>query len=145
MPPPLLLDGTTSFPMYAALRMRHDRCVQGIVLQKSINPVPVYAMAIDRGQRMRAITDLKSIVAKRLVINGTEHPTYRDCRQMIECISKRVATSSIDATPEALYAKAMELQLKGQCVDAVKNMERAIILGHLPSRAALAEILTKGR
>jgi hypothetical protein len=144
MPPPLLLDGTMSFPLYADLMIRNNMCVQGIP-QKSINPVPVYAMVIDWGQRMRAITDLKSIVAKRLVINGTEYPTIRVRRRMIECISKRVATSSIDTTPEALYAKAMELQLKGQCVDAVKNLERAIVLGHLPSRAALAEILTKGR
>ena len=76
---------------------------------------------------------------------GTGHPTIRVRHQMIECIIKSVIASSIDATREALYAKAMELQLKGQCVDAVKNLERAIVLGHLLSRAALAEILTKGR
>jgi hypothetical protein len=64
---------------------------------------------------------------------------------MSDLIVRRVAAGRAAATVAALQTKALALRARGQCVVAAKCLKQAIALGHLPSRADLADMLIDGR
>ena len=69
----------------------------------------------------------------------------RDCSALMDCIMRRVAAAQVAATPEALHAQAQALWAAGECAAAAALLEDAIIMGHVLSRADLADMLINGR
>jgi uncharacterized protein len=65
--------------------------------------------------------------------------------QLADTIVKRLAAGRSAKTVEGLHARAVQLRRTGQCAAAAALLKQAIDLGHLPSRADLADLLFLGR
>jgi TPR repeat protein len=66
--------------------------------------------------------------------------------QLADTIVKRLAAGRSAKTAEGLHARAVQLRrTTGQCAAAAALLKQAIDLGHLPSRADLADMLYLGR
>jgi len=76
---------------------------------------------------------------------GEGGPVPRDCSALMDCIVRRVAAAQVAATPEGLHAQAQVLCAAGECAAAAALLQQAVGLGHLPSRADLADMLIDGR
>jgi TPR repeat protein len=67
------------------------------------------------------------------------------CRKMMQSNVRRVAAGLAAAVRDKVATEAEELCASGQCAAAVVPLQRAIDLGHLPSRALMAWLLIDGR
>jgi TPR repeat protein len=65
--------------------------------------------------------------------------------QLADTIVKRLAAGRSAKTAEGLHARAVQMRRTGQCAAAAALLKQAIDLGHLPSRADLADMLYLGR
>jgi TPR repeat protein len=109
--------------------------------------VPVYEMAMGHRQRLRWMGcggrgKLALLMSQG---GGGGGPMPRDCSALMDCIVRRVAAAQVAATPEGLHAQAQALCAAGECAAAAALLEQAVGLGHLLSRADLAEIFIDGR
>jgi TPR repeat protein len=107
--------------------------------------VPVYQMAMLHLQRLSALCCGGRGKVAMLMSQGRGGAGLRDCRVLMDCIVRRVAAGHVATTPEGLHAKAGALSAVGQCEAAAEQLQRAVGLGHLPSRADLADMLINGR
>jgi hypothetical protein len=76
---------------------------------------------------------------------GVGGPVPRDCIALMDGIVRRVAAAQVAATPEGMHVKAQALRAAGDCAAAAALLQQAVDLGHLPSRADLADMLIDGR
>ena len=65
--------------------------------------------------------------------------------QLADTIVKRLAARRSAKTAEGLHARAVQLRRTGECAAAAALLRQAIDLGHLPSRADLADMHYTGR
>ena len=63
----------------------------------------------------------------------------------MDCIVRRVAAAQVAATPEALHAQAQAMRAAGDFAAAAALLQQAVGLGHVLSRADLADMLIYGR
>jgi TPR repeat protein len=68
-------------------------------------------------------------------------PSTRDRSYLMKYILQRLIANM----PAALYRYALILVSTGQCANAVIQLNRAIIRGHLPSRALMSQMMIQGR
>ena len=69
----------------------------------------------------------------------------RDCSALMDRILRRVAAAQVAATPEGLHAQAQALWAAGDFAAAAALLQQAVGLGHVLSRADLADMLIDGR
>jgi len=109
--------------------------------------VPVYELTMGHRQRLRGMGcggrgKLALLMSQG---GGGGGPVPRDCSALMDRIVRRVAAAQVAATPEVIYANAQRLLAAGQYAAAVAQLQRAIDLGHLLSRALKAWLLIFGR
>ena len=98
-----------------------------------INDVPY-----NRRQLLSSYSDIMRFLIK-LLTQGC--PSTRDR----SCLMKYIIQRIIANMPAALYQHALALVSTGQCAAAIVHLNRAIIRGHLPSRALVAWMQIEGR
>ena len=113
---------------------------------KGADAAPV--VAAGHRQRLKAMGSacngrLALLMSQAAGVSGV--PSIVDVDVMSDLIVRRVAAGRVAATVAALQTKALALRAQGQCVVAAKCLKQAIALGHLPSRADLADMLIDGR
>jgi len=109
--------------------------------------VPVYEMTMGHRQRLRGIGCGGRGTLARLIALGAGGwgPVPRDCSVLMDRIVRRVAAAQVAATPEALHEQAQALRAVGDFAAAAAMLQQAVGLGHVPSRADLADMLIDGR
>jgi TPR repeat protein len=70
---------------------------------------------------------------------------WKSCHKMMSCIVRRVASKHVASVRDETAKEAEELCASGQCAAALPLLQKAIYLGHLPSRALLAHMMLDGR
>jgi len=80
-----------------------------------------------------------------LVSWGEGGPSRSAHHRLIDCIVQRLAAGRVAKSVDGLHARAVQLWSIGQCSAAAVLLQRAVNLGHLPSRADLADMLMLGR
>jgi len=108
---------------------------------------PVYEMAMGHRQRLRGMGcggrgKLALLFSQG---GGAGEPVPRDCSAMMDRIVRRVAAAQVAAIIEELHWKAQTLRAAGECAAAAALLQQAVGLGHLPSRADLADMLLYDR
>jgi len=73
------------------------------------------------------------------------HSSWRACHGMMQSCVRRVASKPMAAVRDEAAKEAEELCASGQCAAALAPLQRAIHMGHLPSRALKAWLLIDGR
>jgi len=109
--------------------------------------VPVYEMTMGHRQRLRG-TGCGGRGRLALLMSqagGRGGPVARDCSALMDCIVRRVAAAQVAATPEGLHAQAQAMRATGDCAAAAALLQQAVGLGHVLSRADLADMLICGR
>jgi len=76
---------------------------------------------------------------------GGGGPVPRDCIALMDRIVRRVAAAQVAATREGLHAQAQAVRLAGDFAAAAALLQQAVGLGHVLSRADLADMLIDGR
>jgi TPR repeat protein len=109
--------------------------------------VPVYEMAMGHRQRLRGMGcggrgRLALLMSQG---GGGGEPVPRDCSALMDRIVRRVAAAQVAATPEGLHAQAQALWAVGDFAAAAALLQQAVRLGHVLSRAELADMLIGGR
>jgi len=157
--------GRWCLQMFAALEQLHDARVfmrvcnaQGAALVRiQLAPaaqrlrlrtlVPVYEMAMGHKQRLRRMGcgGRGKLALLMLQGGGGGGPVPRDCSALMDRIVRRVAAVQVAATLEGLHSKAQALSAGGQYAAAAVLLQQTVGLGHLPSRADLADMLIWGR
>jgi TPR repeat protein len=109
--------------------------------------VPVYEMAMGHRQRLRGMGCGGRGKLALLMSQGGwgGGPVPRDCSALMDCIVRRVAAAQVAATPEALHAQAQAMRAAGDFAAAAALLQQAVGLGHVLSRAELADMLIDGR
>jgi TPR repeat protein len=161
----LPLCGRWSLHMFAALEQLHGARVflrvcnaQGAALVRiQLAPaaqrlrlrklVAVYEMAMGHRQRlMRMGCGGRGRLALLMSQGGGRGgPVPQDCSALMDRIVRRVAAAQVAATPEALHAQAQAMRSTGDFAAAAALLQQAVGLGHVLSRADLAEMLIDGR
>jgi len=111
---------------------------------------PVYDMSLTHAERLRAVGCGFTGKLVRLLSMGVgrrfEPPSdWSTCRKMMQCNVRHVAAGLAAAVRDNVVKEAEELCTSGQCAAALVPLQRAIDLGHLPSRALMAWLLVEGR
>jgi len=111
---------------------------------------PVYDMSLTHAERLRAVgCGFKGKLVRLLSMGmGRRFEPPRDwgtCRKMMQCNVRHVAAGLAAAVRDNVVKEAEELCASGQCAAALVPLQRAIDLGHLPSRALMAWLLVQGR
>jgi len=109
--------------------------------------VPVYEMAMGHRQRLRGMgcggRGRLALLMSQGGGGGGQEP--RDCSALMDRIVRRVAAAQVAATPEGLHAQAQALSARGDSAAAAALLQQAVGLGHLPSRAHLADLFLFSR
>jgi len=161
--PHLLVAGRWCLQLFGALEQLHGARVfmrvcnaQGAALVRiQLAPaaqrlrlralVPVYEMTTGHKQRLSRMGCGGRGKLALLMLRGGGRPVPRDCSALMDRIVRRVAAAQVAATPEGLHAKAQALRAAGECAAAAALLQQAVGLGHVPSRADLADMLIDGR
>jgi hypothetical protein len=115
---------------------------------------PVYDMSLTHRERLRFMGCALTGKLVRQLSQGVScsflsysEPLWnrRACYGRMWGIVRRVAAGLAAAERDKIAKKAEELCASGQCAAAVVQLQHAIALGHLPSRAHLAWLLIDGR
>jgi len=111
---------------------------------------PVYDMSLTHVERLSAVgCGLKGRLVRLLSMGVGRHfepqRNWGACRKMMQSNVRRVAAGLAAAVRDKVAKEAEELCASGQCAAAVVPLQRAIDLGHLPSRALMAWLLMQGR
>ena len=111
---------------------------------------PVYDMSLTHAERLRTMGHGFAGKLVRLLSMGVgrrfEPPRdWSTCRKMMQCNVRHVAAGLAAAVRDNVVKEAEELCTSGQCAAALVPLQRAIDLGHLPSRALMAWLLVRGR
>ncbi len=111
---------------------------------------PVYDMSLKYAERLRVVgCGLKSKLVRLLSLGvGRHYEPQRNwgaCCMMMQSTVRRVAAVLAAAVRDKVAKEAEELCASGQCAAAVVPLQRAIDLGHFPSRALMAWLLIDGR
>ena len=111
---------------------------------------PVYDMSLTRAERLRAVgCGFKGKLVRLLSLGVGRHiEPHRNrgaCRKMMQSNVRRVAAGLAAAVLERAVKEAQRLLAAGQRAAAAAQLQRAIILGHLPSRAHLADLFLHAR
>ena len=109
--------------------------------------VPVYEMAMGRRQRLRGMgCGGRGRLALLMSQGGSGgEPVPRDCSALMDCIVRRVAAAQVAATREGLHAQVQAMRAAGDFAAAAALLQQAVGLGHVLSRADLADMLIAGR
>jgi len=109
--------------------------------------VSVYEMAMGHRQRLRGMGcgGRGKLALLMSQAGGGGGPVPRDCSALMDRIVRRVAAAQVAATPEGLHAQAQALRAAGECAGAAALLQQAVGLGHVPSRADLADMIIDGR
>ena len=67
------------------------------------------------------------------------------CHRMMQIIARYVVSNLMAVVRDKVAKEAEELFKSGKCAAAVVPLQRAIYLGHLPSRALMAHMMLEGR
>jgi hypothetical protein len=111
---------------------------------------PVHDMSLTHGERLRVVgCALKGKLVRMLSLGlGRHFEPQRNrhaCRSMMQFSVRRVAAGLAAAVRDRVAKEAEELCASGQCAAALVPQQKAIDLGHLPSRALKAWLLIEGR
>jgi TPR repeat protein len=115
---------------------------------------PVYEISLTRAERLRAVgCGFKGRLVRMLSLGVGRHlepqRNWGTCHKMMQSTVRWVASQLLAAALAAVRDEAAneaeELCVSGQCAAAVVPLQRAIDLGHLPSRALMAWLLSDGR
>jgi len=106
---------------------------------------PVYDMSLTRAERLRAVgCGFKGKLFRLLSLGVGRHiepqRNWGACRKMMQSNVRRVAAGLAAAVLERAVKEAQRLLAAGQRAAAAAQLQRAIILGHLPSRAHLTDL-----
>ena len=112
--------------------------------------VQVYDMSLTCVDRLRVVgCGLKGTLVRQLSqglgCNSELHMNSRTCNRMMLSIVRRIASKQWAAARDEAAKEAEELCALGQFDAALVPLQRAIDLGHLPSRALMAWLLIDGR
>jgi len=108
--------------------------------------VPVYEMVMGHRQRLRGMgCGGRGKLALLMSQGGGGGPVPRDCSALMDRILRRVAAAQVAATPEGLHAQAQAVRAAGDFAAAAALLQQAVGLGHVLSRADLADMLIDGR
>jgi len=110
----------------------------------------VYDMSLTHAERLRAVgCGFKGKLVRLLSLGVGRHiEPHRNrgaCRKMMQSNVRRVAAGLAAAVLERAVKEAQRLLAAGQRAAAAAQLQRAIILGHLPSRAHLADLFLHAR
>ena len=86
--------------------------------------------------------ELKGMLMRRLSLCVGN---WGACHKMMLCIACRVTAGLAAAVRDKAAKEAEELCASGRCAEALVPLQRAIYLGHLPSRALMAWLHINGR
>ena len=108
---------------------------------------PVYHMASTQAERIGLVgCGFKGKLVQLLCRDNLDPYMNRsDWCKMMQSNVRRVAAGMAAAVRDKAAKEAEELCASGQCADALVPLQRAITLGHLPSRALKAWLLVHGR
>jgi TPR repeat protein len=130
---------------------------QGVALFSLVRPPPrvpcpfagarVYGMSLTHAERLRVVGCGYKGRLVRLLSLGTGHhfEQQRNSRKMMQTNVRRVAAGLAAAVLERALQDAERLLATGQNTAAAAQLQRAIDLGHLPSRAHLADLFIHDR
>ena len=133
---------------------------QGVALFSFVRPpprvprpfagAPVYGMSLTHAERLCAVgCGFKGRLVRLLSLGVSRHfqpqRNWGACRQMMQSNVRRVAAGLAAAVLERAVKEAQRLLAAGQRAAAAAQLQRAIILGHLPSRAHLADLFLHAR
>ena len=139
-----LLENQMSLQLFAVIKQFSD-VFSKTILQLPTN-IPVYNIEILESDKQRILASGGAV--HNIISNMIRRVQSRklSIRSKLETgILRRIAVRRASETPEGLNWNAECLKSKGECVDAVELLEKAIAIGHLPSRADLAWMLIEGR
>jgi len=115
---------------------------------------PVYSMSLTRAERLRAVgCGFKGRLVRMLSLGVGRHlepqRNWGTCHKMMQStvrwVASKLMAAALAAVRDEAANEAEELCVSGQCAAAVVPLQRAIDLGHLPSRALMAWLLSNGR
>jgi len=111
---------------------------------------PVYDMSLTHVEWLRAVgCGLKGKLVRLLLLGvGRHFEPQRNrgtCRKMMQSNVRCVAAGLAAAVLERAVKEAKRLLAARQCAAAALQLQRAIILGHMPSRAHLADLFLRCR
>ncbi len=130
---------------------------QGVALFSLVRPSPrvpcpfagarVHGMSLTHAERLCVVGCGYKGRLVRLLSLGTGHhfEQQRNCRKMMQTTVRRVAAGLAAAVLERALQVAERLLATGQNTAAAAQLQRAIDLGHLPSRAQLADLFIHDR
>jgi len=114
----------------------------------------VYDMSLTHGERLRVMGCGMKGKLVRLFSLGTgchfePQRNRRDCHKLMHFQVARAAAKMMHSLAAAVGHKkgkyAEELCASGECADAAVALKLAVYLGHLPSRALMANMMIEGR
>ena len=111
---------------------------------------PLHDMSLTHAERLRAVgCGLKGKLVRLLSLGvGCHFEPQRNrsaCHQMMQSSARRVAAGLAAAVLQKVVKESERLLVAGQYAAAAAQLQRAIDLGHLPSRAHLADLLLHAR
>ena len=111
---------------------------------------PAYAMSLTHVERMCAMGYGFKGKLVRLLSQGIGlyfEPEYncKACHFMMHSITHRVASTLMTGVRDKAAKEAEELCASGLCAAAAVTLKLAVYLGHLPSRALMANMMIDGR
>jgi TPR repeat protein len=109
--------------------------------------VPVYSLsfAMKQMERLNIVGNCITAKIAMLMSQGEGGPSRSAHYRLIDCIVQRLAARRVAKSVDGFHARAVQLWSVGQCAAAALLLQRAVDLGHLPSRADLADMLLLGR
>jgi hypothetical protein len=110
--------------------------------------VNVYDTSMTHAERLRVVgCGLKGKLVRQLSMDSYVEPqsNWDACHKMMFCIARRIASKQIAAVRNKAAKEAEEMCALGQCAAALIPLQKAIDMGHLPSRALMAWLLIDGR
>jgi TPR repeat protein len=112
--------------------------------------VRVYEMSLTRVERQRIVgCGLKGKLVRQLSLsvgsNSEPQSNWRDSHRMMLCVARRIASKQMATVRNEAAKEAEVMCALGQCAAALVPLQRAIDMGHLPSRALMSWLLLYGR
>ncbi len=102
---------------------------------------PVYGMSLMHAERLRVVgCGLTGKLVRLLSLGVGRHLNLNACRKMMQSNARRVAAGLSVAVQEIAVKEAECLLAAGQHAAAAAQLQRALDLGHFPSRARLADL-----
>jgi len=119
-------------------------------VHRPIAGTPVYDMSLTHAERLHVVgCGFKGRLVRLLSLGVGHHfEPQRNrgaCRKMMQSNVRRVASKLGAAVLERVVKEAERLLVAGQYAAAAAQLQRAIDLGHLPSRAHLADLFLNNR